>query len=164
MAGEFYAGAYSITGGGYAAAMDGRDPFNPTQADEDEAGDALFKAVLFIGGEHVASKAFALLRHYIKAFRLNSLAAKGGTNLLKPLGLGSTGRTTAANLTEQLAMKEIMSNPSAGQIIKKSLSDPRWSGWSKMTNKTAHGVEIHYNALWKNGKIISIDDFKYITP
>lgn len=35
-------------------------------------------------------------------------AAKTG---LKPLGLGSTGRTTAANITEELAMKEIMSNP-----------------------------------------------------
>jgi hypothetical protein len=42
-------------------------------------------------------------------------AAKGVTKL-KPLGLGSTGRTTAANLTEQLAMKEAMSNPAAGQI------------------------------------------------
>ena len=112
-----------------------------------------FGVTLFVGGgaKNVGSKGAVK-------------AAKGSTNLLKPLGLGSTGRTTAANLTEQLAMKEIMSNPSAGQIIKKSLSDPRWRGWSKMTNKTAHGVEIHYNALWKNGKIISIDDFIFITP
>ena len=94
---------------------------------------------------------------------IRTVAAKT-SNLLKPLGLGSTGRTTAANLTEQLAMKEIMSNPTAGQIIKKSLSDPRWQGWSKMTNKTAHGVEIHYNALWENGVIKAIDDFKFITP
>lgn len=115
--------------------------------------------MLFVGGEAV-KWVFRGGKWVLSGTR----AAKGSTNLLKPLGLGSTGRTTAANLTEQLAMKEIMSNPSAGQIIKKSLSDPRWSGWSKMTNKTAHGVEIHYNALWKNGKIISIDDFKFITP
>lgn len=78
MAGEFYAGSYSITGGGYAAAMDGRDPFNPTQVDEDEAGDALFKAVLLIGGEYVASKAGTLLKHIVKAVRSSSYTAKGG--------------------------------------------------------------------------------------
>ena len=82
MAGEFYAGAYSITGGGYAAAMDGRDPFNPTQADENEAGDALFKAVLFIGGEYVASKAFTLLKHFMKAVRSSSYATKTSSNVL----------------------------------------------------------------------------------
>ena len=82
--------------------------------------------------------------------------------VLKPLGLGSTGRTVANNLTEQLAMKEIMSNPTVGKILKKSLSDTRWKGWAKMSNKTAHGVEIHYNALWKNGVIKAVDDFKFI--
>lgn len=41
----------------------------------------------------------------------SSGAAKGVTTALKPLGLGSTGRSVAKNLTEQLAMKEIMSNP-----------------------------------------------------
>ncbi|WP_211356973.1 hypothetical protein, partial [Phaeodactylibacter luteus] len=83
-------------------------------------------------------------------------------NTLKPLGKGSTGRTVANNLTEQLAMQEIMKKPMLGQIIKKSLSDPRWLGWSKMSNKTAHGVEIHFNAFWENGVIKAIDDFKFI--
>ncbi|MFW6249239.1 MAG: hypothetical protein ACOC4J_05655 [Bacteroidota bacterium] len=59
-------------------------------------------------------------------------------------------------------MKEIMSHPTAGRILKKSLSDTRWKGWTKMTNKTAHGVEIHYNALWENGVIKAVDDFKFI--
>lgn len=31
-----------------------------------------------------------------------------------------------------------------------------------MSNETAHGVEIHYNALWKNKRIIAVDDFKFI--
>lgn len=89
---------------------------------------------------------------------------KTSTNLLKPLGLGSTGRTAAANLTEQLAMKEIISNPSSGKVLIQKMEDAsgRWSGWSKMSNKTAHGVEIHYNALWENGVIKAIDDFKFI--
>ena len=83
---------------------------------------------------------------------------------LKPLGLGSTGRVAAANLTEQLAMKEIISSPSSGKVLIRVMKDAsgRWSGWSKMSNKTAHGVEIHYNALWENGVIKSIDDFKFI--
>lgn len=62
-------------------------------------------------------------------------------------------------------MKEIMSNPSAlGKAIPnmKPLSDPRWKGWIKMSNKNAHGVEIHFNAQFKNGKIINVDDFKFI--
>ncbi|MDR2126568.1 MAG: hypothetical protein LBP63_07050, partial [Prevotellaceae bacterium] len=111
-------------------------------------------------------KGVTLLSNIIRtgAKLITKQAVKEGVKTLKPLGLGSTGRTEAINLTEQLAMKEIMSNPSAGQIIKKSLSDPRWQGWSKMTNKMAHGLEIHYNALWKNGVIKSIDDFKFIVP
>jgi hypothetical protein len=81
--------------------------------------------------------------------------------VLKPLGLGSTGRTTANNLIEKLAMEEIKSNPYLGKTLIKSLKDAsgRWNGWSKMTNRNAHGIEIHYNALWENGTIKAIDDF-----
>ncbi|WP_181042814.1 hypothetical protein [Apibacter adventoris] len=42
-----------------------------------------------------------------------------GGKTLKPLGLGSTGRKVAKDLNEQLAMKEAMSNPSAGKVIMK---------------------------------------------
>jgi hypothetical protein len=42
--------------------------------------------------------------------------AKTGTNLVAK-GFGSTGRTTAVNLTEQLAMKEIMSNLTIGKTV-----------------------------------------------
>jgi hypothetical protein len=38
----------------------------------------------------------------------------------------------------------------------------RWNGWDKMTNiSKKHGVEIHYNVLRKDGKIIAVDDFKF---
>ena len=97
----------------------------------------------------------------IKGEGLVNDVAKG---VLIPLGLGSTGRTAANNLTEQLAMKEIMSNPTIGKVLIQKMKDAsvRWNGWSKMPNKTAHGVEIHYNALWEDGVIKYIDDFKFI--
>jgi hypothetical protein len=77
------------------------------------------------------------------------------------LGLGSTGRTAAANLTEQLAMKEIMSNPAMGRVIKTGLKDARWSSWSKMAWNNA-GVEIHYVGKFENGVLKAVDDFKFI--
>ena len=85
-----------------------------------------------------------------------------GSSGLKPLGLGTTGRSVPKNLAEQLALKEIMSNPSAGRPLIININDSRWQGWTKMSNKTAHGVEIHYNVLYRNEKIIAIDDFKFI--
>ena len=125
-------------------------------------------SMFFTGG---AGKLLKFTKAPVKAIpkakvvpKVNNVAAKGGTSLLKPLGLGSTGRTAAASLTEQLAMKEIMSKPSSGKVLIQTMKDAsgRWSGWSKMSNKTAHGVEIHYNALWENGVIKAIDDFKFI--
>ena len=86
----------------------------------------------------------------------------GEASILKPLGLGSTGRTLAKNLTEKLAMEEIMSNPSIGRIVKVGLKDQRWSGWSKMSNRTAHGIEIHYVGKWENGILAAVDDFKFV--
>ena len=57
------------------------------------------------------------------------------SNLAKPLGRGSTGRTTPSNLAEQLAMKEVMSNPEVGERLDLDLGDPRWpgsEGWEKV--------------------------------
>jgi hypothetical protein len=83
------------------------------------------------------------------------------------LGLGSTGRTIAGNLTEQLAMEETMSNPSIGRVLelKNGMTDNRWlqaDGWVKMSNEAAHGVEIHYVGQWQNGVLNAVDDFKFI--
>ncbi|WP_169713823.1 hypothetical protein [Paludifilum halophilum] len=46
----------------------------------------------------------------------------------KSLGRGSTGRTTPNNLNEQLAMKEVLSDPLKGAKELKSLTmtDSRW--------------------------------------
>jgi len=76
---------------------------------------------------------------------------------------GPTGRTVAKNLQEQLAMKEVMSNPLPfdGEILRRvTMSDPRWlanEGWVKVA-KNVEGVEIHY--VWN--KLLRVAaDFKY---
>ena len=92
------------------------------------------------------------------------LVARGGSWLV-PLGRGTTGRTAAANITEQLAMKEAMSNPSAGKVIMEGLKDSRWAGWSKMqyvhTSLNGKKTVIHYVAKFERGVIKYVDDFKF---
>ncbi len=85
---------------------------------------------------------------------------KSGTSVAKPLGLGSTGRTTPANLTEQLAMQQVMSNHTAGRQLPVPMTDPRWpasDGWVKMS-QNVNGVEIHYVYNRISG---TVDDFKF---
>ena len=80
----------------------------------------------------------------------------------KPAGLGSTGRTTPSNLTEQLAMTEVRAAP-AGQAIRVPMTDPRWpaaDGWMKMA-QNVNGVEIHYVLNTVTG---AVDDFKFVLP
>lgn len=78
------------------------------------------------------------------------------------LNLGSTGRTTATSLVEQLAMEEAKSNPTGGtfKIITETLSDGRWDSWQKRA-KNINGVEIHYNVKIENGVVTAVDDFKF---
>ena len=82
-----------------------------------------------------------------------------------PQSRGSTGRTEARNLTEQLAMEQVKSNPGAGtQLTNIIMNDTRWpasSGWVKMEQiiRTSYGkVNIHYvfNTVFK-----IYDDFKF---
>jgi len=76
-----------------------------------------------------------------------------------PLGLGSTGRTVAADLREQLAMEEVMADPK-GTKTGVQMNDQRWhrsQGWVKMS-QTVNGVEIH----WVENTITgAVDDFKF---
>ena len=81
---------------------------------------------------------------------------------LKPLGRGSTGRSTPNNLKEQIAMEQAMSNPAAGAVVplKKGMTDSRWpatDGWVKM-RQNVNGVEVHYV---KNTRTGEVDDFKF---
>ena len=81
------------------------------------------------------------------------------------MGLGSTGRTAAANLTEQLAMKEIMSNPTLGKTVMTGMKDSRWLGWNKMqyTHTALDGTKttLHYVGKMENGILKAVDDFKF---
>ena len=78
----------------------------------------------------------------------------------KPLGLGSTGRTAPANLNEQLAMEQAISNPAAGRPLPVPMTDSRWpatDGWVKSA-QNINGIEIHYV---RNSVTGAIDDFKF---
>jgi hypothetical protein len=88
------------------------------------------------------------------------IVAKGGSQLVAQ-GLGSTGRTAAANLTEQLAMQEIVSNPTLGRTVMTGMKDSRWLGWDKMqyTHTALDGSKttIHYVGQFKNGILNAVD-------
>jgi hypothetical protein len=92
-------------------------------------------------------------------------AGNTASTVLKPLGLGFTGRTVATNLTEQLAMKEILANPNLGRVVMTGMKDSRWLGWSKMqyTHTALDGtkITIHYVAKFENGILKAVDDFKF---
>lgn len=80
----------------------------------------------------------------------------------KPLGRGSTGRSTPGSLTEQLAMEEVRSAPGGTRIRKVMMSDPRWpsvEGWEKM-QQLVNGVNVHYV---RNAATGAVDDFKFVT-
>jgi len=79
----------------------------------------------------------------------------------------STGRRSAHNLLEQLAMKEVRSNPLKGakQIVSRSkMNDKRWpgkKGWVKMQRviRTSKGkIVIHFNYNTRTHKFA---DFKF---
>jgi hypothetical protein len=78
----------------------------------------------------------------------------------KPLGLGSTGRSTPANLNEKPAMEQAISNPAAGRPLPVPMTDSRWpetDGWVKSA-QNINGIEIHYV---RNSITGAIDDFKF---
>ncbi len=78
---------------------------------------------------------------------------------------GSTGRTEPNDLTEQLAMEQVKSNPLAGTPLTKiTLNDPRWpssEGWVKMQQivpTSERNINIHYVY---NQTLKIFDDFKF---
>ncbi len=73
-----------------------------------------------------------------------------------------TGRNVPKNLNEQLAIKEVVSNPAGGeQLTNITLGDPRWTpnaGWVKMQQKV-NGSVIHYVYNKVTG---AVADFKFV--
>ncbi len=85
---------------------------------------------------------------------------------LKPLGLGSTGRTVPRSMSEKWAMKFVKDNPQLGEVIMEGMGDTRWSGWSKMqfVHKPIGGgraVTVHFVGKFENGVLKAVDDFKF---
>ena len=82
-------------------------------------------------------------------------------------GRGSTGRTVPVNLKEQIAMKEVKSNPlkdatdlsASGKFVMNDVRWPASEGWVKMS-KNVNGVEIHF--LYNKIKHV-FDDFKFVS-
>lgn len=75
-------------------------------------------------------------------------------------GTSKYGRQPA-NLNEQLAIEEAMTNPIKGTNLDLK-GDPRWpasEGWTKRA-QNINGVEVHYQYNPKTGQI---DDFKIPT-
>ena len=92
--------------------------------------------------------------------------AKGVTNILKPLGRGSTGRTVARSMSERWAMKFAKDNPQLGEVVIEHMGDQRWLGWSKMQyiHRPVNGgrtVTIHYVGKFEKGVLKAVDDFKF---
>ena len=92
----------------------------------------------------------------------------GVGNPVAVVGKGHTGRFVPNNLSEQMAMHKVMSNPLDGAIDLSArnkkpviLKDTRWpssEGWVKMSNNT-NNIEIHfvYNKITSE-----FDDFKFV--
>ncbi len=93
------------------------------------------------------------------------VAAESSTEALVTLGRGSTGRTVANNLAEQMAMENITANPTLGKVVMEGMKDSRWLGWSKMqyTVTSENGVKavVHYVSKFENGVLKYVDDFKF---
>jgi RHS repeat-associated protein len=91
--GEGYAMGYSVTGGGFNAAVNGRDAYKPTAEDDEAAGDAFVNTVLFITGEYT----FGLL-------------VKGGKYLWALRGASNFGKLSYASsygIKSYKALKEL---------------------------------------------------------
>jgi hypothetical protein len=124
-------------------------------------------ATLAVAGSAVASGALGNFfnsqdKYYeAKADRMNADSSGGGAE-----GAGKTGRNIPNNLNEQLAMKQVQSDPLNGATkIPIQLKDTRWpsnEGWAKMQNiiETSEGkVTIHFNYNANTG---AMADFKFI--
>ena len=98
--------------------------------------------------------------------RLRVLSCSKGAGNPTLANLGNTGRTVANNLNEQLAMKQVMSNPLAGaEKLPITMTDSRWEGadgWVKMQNvvRLSDGTKINIHFVY-NEILNLVDDFKF---
>ena len=139
--------------------------------------DSLGAAAIVTGGIKMADKVAPgivsvkddIARVYDDLFKKKTMGTGKLDDLMnaKSLGKGSTGRMVANSLDEQLAMKEILSDPLDGaeHLRKFRMGDSRWpanEGWQKMQRiiQTSDGtkINIHFNYNKITG---AFDDFKF---
>lgn len=131
-AGALYAKASTISGGGYVAAMDGRDPYNPTEEDIAEANAALGQTVLFIAGEWATVKIFQGGAWVIRTIRAKNIA-KGA----KFVNLASESRTV-----------HILAGDATGG------GHAWWGSWNSFWNGLT-GAKSMFPVSWSNKRIMN---------
>lgn len=97
---------------------------------------------------------------------MSSKKNQGVGNSVSIEGRGSTGRTTPNSLNEQMAMRQVQSDPLSGSTrLPIEMSDSRWplsEGWVKMQsivpNNDGSKTIIHYLYNVITG---AFDDFKF---
>ena len=154
--------------GGFATVLDAT--LYSIEGDTAKAKAKLIELPLSVSGVKVEGKVLGKVA--IKSVLLNDSikdASKLSMELSKmykevALCKGNTGRSIPNNLAEQIAMKEVLSNPLDGamQLSKITMTDSRWlanEGWVKMS-KNVNGIEMHFVY---NKKTNSFDDFKFKT-
>lgn len=82
------------------------------------------------------------------------------------MGNGHTGRTMPNNLNEQMAMRQVRSNPLDGATeLPFVMKDTRWKaneGWVKMENNIYYSNDSHTSIHFVYNKITgAFDDFKF---
>ena len=88
-------------------------------------------------------------------------------NNIKIAGKGSTGRTEAKNLNEQLAMKHVISDPLNGaKQLDLIMQDSRWlasEGWVKMEYvvRLSNGMKVVIHYVYNTVTKV-FDDFKFV--
>ncbi|MDA5543117.1 hypothetical protein PGS62_04030 [Yersinia rochesterensis] len=125
-----------------------------------DSGREAGKLLAEIGGYVVGVGAVAKGSTRLASKQIDKLRASRIATVNQSLGLGSTGRNIPLNLKEQLALKQAISNPTAGRQLSIPMADKRWltsEGWVKMS-QNINGIEIHYVRNIKTG---AIDDFKF---
>jgi len=108
----------------------------------------------------------------LKGTRTSAKNIKIAENIVKPLGRKNTGRFIPNTIEEQIAMKQVMTNPypgpGKGKIILKPIKDKTWPeiGWKKMQYTVEYsyfeGKKVTINIHYLYNDILNVfDDFKF---
>lgn len=92
---------------------------------------------------------------------------KPAVRATQPLGRSHTGGYVPSNLNEQLAMEQVMSNPSGGKEINVPMTDPRWrakEGWVKMAQNVNCERSKNRPSFTREARLMHDDHILFSTP